>query len=159
MMTIKQLVRVKSHVSIINSHVSRILKEWFRAHSDYNPWGRVWCPPPHVIWQHLCTGPQNMLLELTLRNSKRSKDLVQPHQRTSKSEFWLNSYNIWVLVPKQYSGVLPECKARVWRGVATVNEFRLLQQYFAFLLCVWHVKFKKCLQFEPECTGEASFLC
>ena len=30
----------------------------------------------------------------------------RPHQRTSKREFWLNSYNIRVLVPIQYSGVL-----------------------------------------------------
>ena len=62
----------------------------------------------------IAVGSWHMLLELTLRNSKRSKDLVQPHQSTcvlnhayfrphqkrSKSKF------SWVLPPILYSQVL-----------------------------------------------------
>ena len=35
---------------------------------------------------------------------------------------------------------------------------RTLVTLVAFLLCAWHVKFKECLQFEPECSWEASLL-
>ena len=35
----------------------------------------------------------------------------------------------------------------------TVKWFRLVTSV-AFLLCVWHVKFKECLQFESECSSE-----